>query len=180
MTEALRNQRYLAYGFGVAFIVVLLVIALFVPSPSPFQFFVLKVVLALAAAGVAAMIPGSIEFKIPMYGRALGALAVFAIVYFANPASLVTQPVDPEFIAVSTDQDLPMSAIVDAVVRQKNVTVHFDRSCDENIKNTLIDKGNYQGTGIQQFLDNVRLRAKGQLPAFHVTSKGDRYEIVCP
>jgi hypothetical protein len=85
-------QRRVAFTFGVVFIVVLLVLALFVPEPSPFQYTVFRIVLALAAAGAAAMIPGFIEFNIPGWLRAGGALAVFIVVFFYNPASLVAPP----------------------------------------------------------------------------------------
>jgi hypothetical protein len=45
------------FVFGVAFVVVLIVLAVFFPNPSDFQYFIFRTVLALAAAGVAALIP---------------------------------------------------------------------------------------------------------------------------
>jgi hypothetical protein len=51
------NEKKLAYVFGVVFIVVLLVVALFIPNPTAFQYTVFRIVLAVAAAGVASMIP---------------------------------------------------------------------------------------------------------------------------
>ena len=47
-----------AFIFGVVFLAALLVIVLFIPSPTDQQFEVIRIVLALAAGGVAAMIPG--------------------------------------------------------------------------------------------------------------------------
>jgi hypothetical protein len=86
------TEKYAAFGFGVFFVVVMLVIALRCSTPTPFQLRVFEVVLALAAAGVAAMIPGSIGFEPNKWLRAGGALAVFAIVLFKSPASLATTP----------------------------------------------------------------------------------------
>jgi hypothetical protein len=94
MTRAL--QRKAAFTFGIFFIMSMLVLALFVPNPTPFQYLVFRVVLSLAAAGVAAMIPGFIELNIPNWIRAGGALAVFLIVFFYNPASLVADPAKPQ------------------------------------------------------------------------------------
>lgn len=89
-------QRYAAFAFGVVFVIALLVLALFVPNPTPFQYTVFRVVLALAAAGAAAMIPGFLQVTIAEWLRAGGALAVFVIVFFYNPAQLVThtEPLD--------------------------------------------------------------------------------------
>lgn len=81
-------QQYLAFAFGVVFAVVLLVLALAVPDPTAFQYTVFRVILALAAAGVAAMIPGFVEIALPPWLRAGGALAIFVVTYFYNPVSL--------------------------------------------------------------------------------------------
>jgi hypothetical protein len=79
----------MAFLFGVIFVVTMLVLAIEVPNPTPFQYTVFRVVLALAAAGVAAMIPGFLELTVPDWIRAGGALAVFVVVFFYNPANLL-------------------------------------------------------------------------------------------
>ncbi len=84
----------LAFIFGVTFVAVILVLALFVSRPTPFQYIVFRVVLALAAAGVAAEIPGILKIRLGKWLTASGALAVFVVVYFYSPANLVVQP-DP-------------------------------------------------------------------------------------
>jgi hypothetical protein len=75
--------------FGVVFIVVLLILSIVFPTPTIFMYTVFRIVLALAAAGVAAIIPGFIKVNIKSFIVAGGALAVFAIVYFFNPAQLI-------------------------------------------------------------------------------------------
>jgi hypothetical protein len=84
-----KTQKLTAFIFGVVFVVVLIVLAIAFPNPTPFQYTVFRVILALASAGVAAMIPGFLEIEVPNWIRAGGALAVFIVVYFYNPASLV-------------------------------------------------------------------------------------------
>jgi len=86
----------MAFAFGVVFVVVMLVIAIWIPSPTPTQWFVFRVVLALAAGGVGALIPGLINVAAGPYVRAGGALALFVLVYWFNPPKLVSTPADPE------------------------------------------------------------------------------------
>jgi hypothetical protein len=87
-------QIWMASAFGLTFFVCLIVLAIRFPNPTGFQYTVFRIILSLAAAGVAAMIPGFINLDLsPTQGfllRAGGALAVFAIVYFFNPAEIGT------------------------------------------------------------------------------------------
>jgi len=80
----------LAFIFGVVFVAALLGFVLAVPHPTVEQFEVIRIILALAAGGVAAMIPGLLKLQLGVGAnltlRAGGALAVFAIVYFYSPA----------------------------------------------------------------------------------------------
>jgi hypothetical protein len=84
------TEKVLAFVFGAVFVTALLVLAVAVPSPTPFQYTVFRIVLALAAGGVAAVIPGFLQAKVGKAIRAGGALAVFVIVFFYSPAALVT------------------------------------------------------------------------------------------
>jgi hypothetical protein len=84
-----RVERLAVFVFGVLFVILLIVLALFVPKPTAFQYMVFRIVLALAAAGIAAFIPGFIDVTVDNWVRAGGAIAVFVIVYFFSPANLV-------------------------------------------------------------------------------------------
>jgi len=93
--ESARWEKIAAFAFGIVFVVVMLLIAFFVKEPTPFQLFVFRVVLALAAAGVAALIPGFLDIKSKVLRNSIrggGALAVFVIVYLINPPQLVLRP----------------------------------------------------------------------------------------
>lgn len=81
-------QTTLAYGFGMCFVITVIVISFVYPEPSGFQYTVFRIVLALAGAGIAAVFPGVIEVKFGNWLRAGGALAVFAVLYFLNPVLL--------------------------------------------------------------------------------------------
>ncbi|MBM6447521.1 hypothetical protein JQF37_28415 [Pseudomonas sp. MIL9] len=88
-------DKLLAFIFGAIFLTAILVIALFVPSPSDFQYNVFRTILALAGAGIGAVIPGFMEVRFQKWLRAGGALAVFAVLYFFSPANLVVQAAAP-------------------------------------------------------------------------------------
>lgn len=82
-------QIITGFTFGVIFLIAIIVLAIFFPEPTEFQNQVFRSVLALAAAGVAAMIPGTLGVEIPRFVRAGGAIAVFVLIYSSNPAQLV-------------------------------------------------------------------------------------------
>jgi len=78
--------------FGAVFIVTLIILAIKFPSPTPFQYNVFRTILSLAAAGIAVMIPGFIDIELNavtgLIVKAGGALAVFSLTFFFNPAKL--------------------------------------------------------------------------------------------
>lgn len=82
-------QKLTSLGLGLVFILVLLSIAFLVPNPTVTQWFVFRVVLALAAAGIGAIIPGLIVVNVSNVVRAGGAIALFVLVYWFNPPKLV-------------------------------------------------------------------------------------------
>ena len=84
-------EKVAVFGFGIVFVVTMLVIAINYDEPTRFQYEVFKVVLALAAAGFAAMIPGLLGVDIPGV-KAGGALAVFVLVMYKSPADFVATP----------------------------------------------------------------------------------------
>jgi hypothetical protein len=94
-------ERLAAFAFGVVFIITILVLAVRFPYPTPFQYTTFRIVLALAAGGVAGMIPGFLTVNVSRFIRAGGALAVFAIVFFKSPAGLtIVEIKTPEQIEI--------------------------------------------------------------------------------
>ena len=77
--------------FGVLFIATMLFIAIRYPHPSNFQYIVFRAVLAIALAGVAAVIPGLLEVRFAPAISAGGAIGVFVITYLFSPAKLVVK-----------------------------------------------------------------------------------------
>jgi len=81
------------------FLALIMVIAIFIKNPTPFQMFVFRVVLSLAAAGFGATIPGFLKIELPLWGKGLisatGAIALFVLVYQVNPPELIQPPEPP-------------------------------------------------------------------------------------
>lgn len=86
-------DKLLAFVFGLVFVIVLLVFAVAIPTPTVFTAFVFRVVLSIAAAGVGAVLPGLLEVTLPGI-RAGGALALAAVVYFMNPPALLHDTIE--------------------------------------------------------------------------------------
>jgi len=83
------HERLAVFIFGVVFITALLILSVAFPQPTFWQYQLFRIVLSLAAAGVAAMIPGSIEVSASKWVKAGGAIAVFVLVLYESPAQLV-------------------------------------------------------------------------------------------
>jgi hypothetical protein len=84
-----RIDVWIPAALGASGLVTMLVLAERHPEPSAFQVRVYLVLLAVSAAAFAAIIPGLLHIKLNIPGltlRAAGALAVFCIVFFYEPA----------------------------------------------------------------------------------------------
>lgn len=89
-----RLETLLAFGFGFVFCGVLAYAGLrSEPITDPGQFFLLRVLASISAAGVAAVIPGMLDIQIgqgKLFAiRGAGALGVFVLVFAVNPPELV-------------------------------------------------------------------------------------------
>jgi hypothetical protein len=101
---ARRVETGLAFAFGCLALAVVLWLAFRAETLSEQQFEILRVVLALAGGGVAAVIPGFLDVGVQAGAklalRAGGALAVFVVLYFWSPAHW--SPSSPTSITQST------------------------------------------------------------------------------
>ena len=82
------TQKIVLLVVSMIFLVTLLVLVTLFPNPTPSQFFVFRVVLALSAAGIGAIIPGFLVAEgkqNEIMFRAGGAILLFLIVYLVNP-----------------------------------------------------------------------------------------------
>ena len=96
-------QGWFAAGFGALLILIILGLVFAFPNPSQFQMDIIRIVLSVAAAGFAVTFTGFLEVQLPGFIKAGGALAVFAIVYFYNPAARLADGTDTS-LPVPTEQ----------------------------------------------------------------------------
>lgn len=87
-------ESWIVFGFGVLSLVFLFAIALFTKEHNPLLITTARITIAIACAGVAAIIPGFIHIDLSggmaKVVRAGGAMAVFVLVYFFNPPGLIS------------------------------------------------------------------------------------------
>lgn len=83
-------------SLGIAIVVTTIIIAVKIPHPTVFQLWVFRVIMALGAACLGAIIPGFIELEGGICEIAIrtgGAIALFFTVYLINPPSKVRDSV---------------------------------------------------------------------------------------
>lgn len=82
------TQTILLFVFGITALIARVFLAVRFPDPTPDQQVVFRTVLALSAAGIAAIVPGMFDLKSHLASLTLsatGTIAVFAFVYLFNP-----------------------------------------------------------------------------------------------
>lgn len=92
LNETPKWQLITGLVVGVVFAFLILLSAIFIPSPTPTQFFIFRGVFSVSLAAIAAIIPGllNVESRFQKFSiRATGAIAVFVIVWLLNPPALV-------------------------------------------------------------------------------------------
>ena len=131
------TQLFLAFAFGVVFLGIILCIAFIVPNPTVFQYQVFRITLALAAGGVAAMIPGILNVRLPNFLTAGGALALFVVVYFYSPAQIAIQTLrsDPSKLAIQPK--VRINAFPDDKLKEEGMFV--------GVKEVLIFEADHEG-----------------------------------
>jgi hypothetical protein len=177
-----KTERYLVFGFGVFFIITILVLAIFFPRPDPFPYTVFRVVLALAAAGIAVFIPGFLNIRVGNVIRAGGALAVFIAVYKLEPAQLVTSSYTSEAIHKVVPDGYTFEQYIKEVENQEQVIIKFASNCDTTVKRAIISGGGAQldGENLKDFLEKIKFRVRDDINyTVREILKGNRYEITC-
>ena len=92
LRETPKWQLITGLFIGVLFALIILLTAIFIPSPSPTQFFIFRGIFAVSMAAIAAIIPGllHVESRFQKFSiRATGAIAVLVIIWLLNPPALV-------------------------------------------------------------------------------------------
>jgi len=177
MTSSQRIQLFLAFGFGVVFVAAILVIALAIPNPTDFQYNVFRIILALAAGGVAAVIPGILNVNLSRFITASGALAVFVVVYFYSPAKLVIRPPDSVSISLPSGQTFQRAAQL--IVEYDGAVIEFTGFSKAEL-DVPIKPGRISGANYGALLDHLRNRSDiaDAIPKYSVNHEIGKYSLV--
>lgn len=106
ITGEIDVKALIAFVFGAIFIITILAFATLVKDPSSTAIWTYRVILALAAGGVAAILPGFIDVKYKSFVQAGGAIGVFVLVLmaFPTPSPAPEKPAAPEKAAEAASQ----------------------------------------------------------------------------
>jgi hypothetical protein len=147
---------------GVVFIFTLIIITFVEPRPSEYQAIVYQTVLALAAAGFAAAIPGLLDVSVNLPGltiRAAGAFASFVIVYKIEPFPIRVDSVSDKVNRVQPSaQPDSLELIVDIYRAQNSQKITQNRTPYEEDKqpNYRSMQPNYRSIDIDE--ENGKLK----------------------
>lgn len=92
LKETPKWQLITGLVIGLVLALAILVLVVFIPNPTPSQFFVFRGLFAISLAAVAAIIPGllNVESRFNRFSvKATGAIAVFVLVWMLNPPALI-------------------------------------------------------------------------------------------
>jgi hypothetical protein len=176
MTSSQKIQLGLAFAFGVVFLSVVLALAVLIPNPTGFQYQVFRITLALAAGGVAAVIPGIMNINISGFLTAGGALAVLAIVFFYSPALI---PNTSESVTISLPAGATFRHAAELIGDEDGSVVEF-RGFTEVELNVQIRPGKLTAADYKSLLDHLRFRAdtSATLPEYTSNREPGKYLLV--
>lgn len=86
MTKSI--EKLISFISSAVLIVTILAVALFIPSPTPFQYTIFRIILSLAAGGIAAFFTGFLTVEWSNKIKAGNGFGVFIIVYLVSPAAI--------------------------------------------------------------------------------------------
>jgi hypothetical protein len=186
MPKQMTTDKILAFAFGVVFVVVMLCLAVFFPNPTETQWFIFRVVLALAAAGVGAVLPGLLNVQAGPAIRAGGALALFVIVYWFNPPKLLSLPAKQSLDIPSLGKPYHIVATVTASgdkIERKTVPhptstsadYHFYIDSEAGNVNSHLDVCPTVESGWELDADPSPGFAYGMTDKDHIVATGDKY-----
>ncbi len=165
-----------SFWLGIGLIIAILLLVIFIPCPSASQYFVFRIVIALAAAGLASVIPGIFNINLTNGITAGGALAIFAVVYFFDPASSVGE-------GKCTDEPFTFTVFVhgtngldDKILKNQGLVCLYLNSRPEKVK--IDEDGKATFTEISPTFLNSKVRVTVEHPQpYQATHSDSMYEL---
>ncbi len=82
------NSKHLPIGVGIGLLLIVISLTFFIKHLTGEQFLFLRMILPIALAAIAVIIPGYIEIAYKGLVRIFGPIAIFAVTYFYNPVGI--------------------------------------------------------------------------------------------
>ena len=161
---------------GIGLIIVILLLVIFIPCPSASQYFVFRIVIALAAAGLASVIPGIFNINLTNGITAGGALAIFAVVYFFDPASSVGEGKCADEPFTFTVFVHGKNGLDDKILKNEGMVCIYLNSRPEKVK--IDEDGKATFTEISPTFLNSKVRVTVEHPQpYRATHPDSLYEL---
>ncbi len=165
-----------AMWIGIGLTVAILLLVIFIPCPSASQYLVFRIIIALAAAGLTAVIPGIININLTNGVMAGGAIAIFAVVYFFDPASSVGEGKCANETFVLTVFVHGKGGLEDKILKGQGMVSVYLNSRYEKVK--IDEDGKAIFTEISPTFNNSRIRIAIDHPQpYQSTHPDSLYEL---
>jgi hypothetical protein len=131
---------------------------------------------------------------IPQLNQTTGGKVVLRIVNFLFILSLVAiilgfvgyaiakyyPPLDSDYVSMGIPEEMPLELVVQLIAEEKDVTINFNKNCNDSVKNATLNPKGYEGGSVKEFVENLKQGVKGESIYYSVIKEGElRYEIVC-
>jgi hypothetical protein len=96
--------------------------------------------------------------------------------------SLSIRPYKGTEVGVGFPQPIKFENAIQVVNRSYNVTIFFNKNCDETVTTALVQPNSTKGEDMKDYLEKLRFRiqkAQGGLTNYSVKQEGASYEILC-
>jgi hypothetical protein len=167
-------EKITLFVFGTVFFIVLLAIAWIDPHPSNSSWYIYIWVLAMAAGGVAALLPGAINVNLNPAIRASGAIAIAVLVFYFGKdraADTIVQNLKSHLDAPQGEAGIDPSSDVYVVINSKLAT--YDRGGQATER---LDFGTNDWKGAKKV--SVDRGPGGIQISYGALAQGDRIDVI--
>jgi hypothetical protein len=168
-------EKITLFAFGVFFFLILLLIAFLDRSPTPTSWYIYCCVLALAAGGIAALLPGTLDLKWHPSLRATGALGVAVLLFYVGKDKITNQlhvhDLKSYLVFQTQDATAPGPATADVYVVINSRVVKCDLVSTSTPQFEVADKAREKDIDIVRGIGGIRVD-------FDTLRQGDKIFVV--
>jgi hypothetical protein len=168
-------EKITLFAFGTVFFIVLLAIAWLDRHPSNSSWFIYIVVLAMAAGGIAALLPGAINVNLSPAIRATGAIAIAVLVFYFGKdrasEDTIVQNLKSHLDAPQGEVGIDPSSDIYVVINSKLATYSRGGQATERLDFGLNDWKGTKHVSVDRGSGGIQI-------SYGVLAQGDRVDVV--